>query len=104
MAARPNHSGQNRGGPLKPIRKLVWDAIDVIAFMVAVGVGFWERTLSYFNAFTELQMSLGGAKSRYVTVGGYRMHYYVTGPEAGPPVVLVHGLGGRCEDWRNLAP
>jgi pimeloyl-ACP methyl ester carboxylesterase len=49
-------------------------------------------------------MRLGGAKSRYVTVGGHRMHYYLMGPDAGPPVVLVHGLGGRSEDWRNLAP
>src|SRR4051812_35065423 len=49
-------------------------------------------------------MSLGGAKSRFITVAGHRIHYYVMGPEAGSPVVLVHGLGGRSEDWRNLAP
>jgi pimeloyl-ACP methyl ester carboxylesterase len=28
----------------------------------------------------------------------------VEGPVGGPPVVLVHGLGGRAEDWRNLTP
>jgi pimeloyl-ACP methyl ester carboxylesterase len=32
------------------------------------------------------------------------MHYYAVGPADGPVVVLVHGLGGRAEDWRNLAP
>jgi pimeloyl-ACP methyl ester carboxylesterase len=32
------------------------------------------------------------------------MHYEVEGPADGPVVVLVHGLGGRAEDWRNLAP
>jgi pimeloyl-ACP methyl ester carboxylesterase len=32
------------------------------------------------------------------------MHYNVAGPKDGQPVVLVHGLGGRAEDWRDLAP
>ena len=32
------------------------------------------------------------------------MHYLVEGPENGAAVVLVHGLGGSAEDWRNLAP
>jgi pimeloyl-ACP methyl ester carboxylesterase len=37
-------------------------------------------------------------------VDGRRLHYDVEGPAAGPVVVLVHGLGGRAEDWLNLAP
>jgi pimeloyl-ACP methyl ester carboxylesterase len=39
-----------------------------------------------------------------VTVRGIRVHYEVEGPAGGPAVVLIHGLGGRAEDWRNLAP
>jgi pimeloyl-ACP methyl ester carboxylesterase len=31
-----------------------------------------------------------------------KVHYYVGG--SGDPVVLVHGLGGRAEDWSNLMP
>jgi pimeloyl-ACP methyl ester carboxylesterase len=89
---------------VKSKRKLAIAALLVIAFIAAVAAGFWERPLSYFNGLTYVQMRLGGAKSRYVTVGGHRMHYYLMGPDAGPPVVLVHGLGGRSEDWRNLAP
>lgn len=89
---------------MKSKRKLAIAALLVIAFIAAVAAGFWERPLSYFNGLTYVQMRLGGAKSRYVTVGGHRMHYYLMGPDAGPPVVLVHGLGGRSEDWRNLAP
>lgn len=89
---------------MTPKRKLGLAAGIAILVVVAVVFGFWERPLSYFNGLTYVQMSLGGAKSRYVTVGGYRIHYYVTGPENGRPVVLVHGLGGRSEDWRNLAP
>lgn len=89
---------------MKSKRKLAIAALLVIAFIAAVAAGFWERPLSYFNGLTYVQMRLGGAKSRYLTVGGHRMHYYLMGPDAGPPVVLVHGLGGRSEDWRNLAP
>jgi len=89
---------------LSPKRKLAWAAFLVIAAMAAAVFGFWERPLSYFNGLTYVQMRLGGAKSRFVTVRGHRIHYYVKGPEDGRPVVLVHGLGGRSEDWRNLAP
>jgi len=89
---------------VKPVRKVALSAAIAIALIVAVMAGFWARPLSYFNGLTYVQMSLGGAKSRFVTVGDYRIHYYVMGPEAGAPVVLVHGLGGRSEDWRNLAP
>ena len=39
-----------------------------------------------------------------MTVEGHQMHYEAEGPANGPVVVLVHGLGGRAEDWRNLAP
>ena len=47
---------------------------------------------------------LEGVKSRKVQVAGYRIHYDVLGPKDGPAVVLVHGLGGRAEDWLRLAP
>ena len=89
---------------MKPMRKLAWASAVVIALILAVSIGFWERPLSYFNGLTYVQMRLGGAKSQYVTVAGHRIHYFVIGPAAGAPVVLVHGLGGRSEDWRNLAP
>jgi pimeloyl-ACP methyl ester carboxylesterase len=62
------------------------------------------RPVSYFNQLVYFQMSVGGAHSNTIMVAGHRIHYYVQGPESGAPVVLVHGLGGHCEDWRNLAP
>ena len=37
-------------------------------------------------------------------VKGYRIHYNVVGPKDGRAVVLVHGLGGRAEDWLSLSP
>jgi pimeloyl-ACP methyl ester carboxylesterase len=76
----------------------------VAILAVAIGVGFYERPVSFFNRVLYTQMALTGEHSTNVMVQGHRMHYYVAGAADGPPVVLVHGLGGQAEDWRNLAP
>jgi pimeloyl-ACP methyl ester carboxylesterase len=89
---------------LTPVKKLAWAAGILVAIIVAVAVAFYERPLSFFNGLMYAQMAMAGAHSNYVTVDGIRMHYYTEGSESGAPVVLVHGLGGRCEDWRGLAP
>jgi pimeloyl-ACP methyl ester carboxylesterase len=71
---------------------------------VAAGIGFLLRPISYFNGSLYLQEFCHGVHSANVSVDGIRMHYLVEGPESGAPVVLIHGLGGQAEDWRNLAP
>jgi pimeloyl-ACP methyl ester carboxylesterase len=78
----------------------------VIAVLVAVaaGLGFLWRPVSYFNESMYVRDCLGGVQNREVTVAGYRVHYESEGPADGATVVLVHGLGGRAEDWRDLAP
>ena len=46
-----------------------------------------------------------GVKSEYVEAGGYRLHYFEALPPAGTPgtpLVLVHGLAARGEDWSAL--
>ncbi len=78
--------------------------VAAVALALAAGVGFWLRPVSYFNAANEMRMAFSGAENHTVVVAGHRVHYVVEGPVSGPPVVLVHGLGGRAEDWRNLAP
>ena len=88
---------------MKPSRKLAWGIGVVALLIVASAFGFYERPVSYFDAFLDLQMHLTGAHSRWTTVNGIRIHYWVKGPANGPPVVLVHGLGGHAEDWHNLA-
>ena len=76
----------------------------LLAVAAAAGLGFWLRPVSYFNGFMYLREAVTGVESRSVTVAGHRMHYVAEGPANGPVVVLVHGLGGRAEDWLNLAP
>jgi pimeloyl-ACP methyl ester carboxylesterase len=71
---------------------------------VACAAVFWARPVEVFNRYSVLHMRLSGAESRFTTVNGFKIHYYAMGPVKGPAVVLVHGLGGRSEDWQNLAP
>jgi pimeloyl-ACP methyl ester carboxylesterase len=76
----------------------------VVLLLVAAGFGFWLRPVSYFNGLMYAHEFLSGFQSRSVTVDGYRVHFNALGPASGPVVVLVHGLGGRGDDWRDLAP
>jgi pimeloyl-ACP methyl ester carboxylesterase len=45
---------------------------------------------------------LPGLQERFAEVKGVRMRYFVGGD--GPPLVLVHGLGGSAWNWIELAP
>ena len=84
------------------VLRLWW--VAVLALAVAGATAFWERPVRIFDDYTALRMRLSGAESRRVTVQGYQVHYYALGPADGQAVVLVHGLGGRADDWENLAP
>jgi len=45
---------------------------------------------------------LPGFEERWLTAHGARVRYYVGGD--GPPLLLVHGLGGAASNWTELAP
>jgi len=85
-------------------RILKWFALISIVLIVTLGAAFWLRPLSVFRVFNQAQMYFIGARGSFIDVGEYRIHYYTLGPADGPIVVLVHGLGGRSEDWGKLAP
>ncbi|HUA91265.1 MAG TPA: alpha/beta fold hydrolase [Terracidiphilus sp.] len=86
---------------MRRVRRLIW----ILAVLVlAAGIGFWMRPLSFFDGSMYLREVLTGVESREVPVHGHRVHYLTEGPARGPAVVLVHGLGGRAEDWIDLAP
>ena len=81
--------------------KKLWGVAGLL--IVAAGIGFWARPVSYYNEANYLREFLSGVESRSVQVAGHRVHYLAEGPAGGPVVVLVHGLGGNAEEWRNLA-
>ena len=51
---------------------------------------------------TDRKHRLEGFEERALEWHGTRLRYAVGGD--GPPVVLVHGLGGTIENWRAIAP
>lgn len=85
---------------MRGIRKILWLLAELV---LATGIGFLIRPLTYFDGAMYLHEMLTGVHSRTTYVHGYRVHYLVAG-SAGEAVVLVHGLGGSAENWRNLAP
>ena len=91
-----------------PLVNLLHRILRVFAVLVALAViaalGFYLRPVSYLNAWVYAQEHLDGIESRNIEVDSYRMHYLAMGPTNGSPVLLVHGLGGRAEDWWNVAP
>jgi pimeloyl-ACP methyl ester carboxylesterase len=79
----------------------------LIAFLIcaaSVGAVFVAYPTWILSHIRELSMRAAGAESHFVMVDGHRIHYYVSGPAWGAPIVLVHGLGGRSEDFVNLLP
>jgi pimeloyl-ACP methyl ester carboxylesterase len=89
---------------MKIVRRLIVTAAWLAAATVLGGIVFWERPIDCFDAVTHARFALAGGQSRSVTIAGHRVHYNAQGPAQGPPVVLVHGLGGSAEDWRYLSP
>jgi pimeloyl-ACP methyl ester carboxylesterase len=87
-----------------PIKWVVRAILALLVLAALAGLGFYLRPISFLNAHVYLQEYRLGIESHNIKVDGYRMHYLAMGPTDGSPVVLVHGLGGRAEDWWNVAP
>lgn len=84
-----------------------WTLIGILILAVGSIVFAWERPLTLLIAAVQARLRFAGIHSeytgiRYGDVGAVRVHYYVGG--TGSPVLLVHGLGGRAEDWASLMP
>jgi pimeloyl-ACP methyl ester carboxylesterase len=80
---------------------------SILLLLVLVVVFAFVRPLTVLWLATQTHLLLEGIHSDYTTIPfagnpHVRIHYYVGG--SGSPVVLVHGLGSRAEDWANLMP
>jgi pimeloyl-ACP methyl ester carboxylesterase len=53
---------------------------------------------------TDAKRRLDGFDERELVWRGAPLRYAVGGGGSGPPIVLVHGLGGTIENWRAVAP
>jgi pimeloyl-ACP methyl ester carboxylesterase len=93
-----------RGDTMSPDHSKGWIALSGLAALAAAAAGFWRWPVSYYEGLTGAWTWLRGFRSYWADVNGYRIHYLAGGPAAGSPVILLHGLGGRAQDWRALAP
>ena len=76
-------------------------AIAILVFF-AGALFFYLRPMSVADAIARTRLRLAGIHSRYAQVGPYRIHYFVGGH--GKPLLLIHGLGARSEDWAAEIP
>jgi len=85
-------------------------ALRVVAFVVllvvAAGLVFYRYPLWVADQQIRFHLWREGVKSEYVDAGGYRLHYFEAAPwnGGGTPLVLVHGLGARGENWAAMIP
>jgi pimeloyl-ACP methyl ester carboxylesterase len=88
--------------------KLALRVVAVLALLVAVAGGvFYFNPLWVSDQQTRLRLWREGVRSDYVMVEGYRIHYFEALPPKGAPgtpLLLVHGLGARVEDWGAMIP
>jgi pimeloyl-ACP methyl ester carboxylesterase len=78
----------------------------LVLLAVAAGLVFYRYPLWVADQETRFHLWRAGVKSDYIEAGGYRLHYFEASPAGGggTPLVLVHGLGARGEDWSAMIP
>jgi pimeloyl-ACP methyl ester carboxylesterase len=74
----------------------------VLLLVLGACTATWLRPMWMINQVIALQLRSQGVHSEFVNVGGHRLHYLVAGK--GEPVLLIHGLGSKAEDWATLIP
>ena len=83
--------------------------LGAVVFLVLIGLVagavFYFQPLWVADQQIRFHLWREGVKSEYVEAGGYRVHYFEALPAGGGggvPLVLVHGLGARGEDWAAM--
>jgi pimeloyl-ACP methyl ester carboxylesterase len=84
-----------------------WVLLAILLVLMVVVFFAFLRPLTVLWTVTQARLLFEGLHSDYTEIPyagnpHVRIHYYYGG--SGSPIVLVHGLGGRSEDWANLMP
>lgn len=80
------------------MRRALIPAVIVITLLSV----FYLRPLMVFGAIRRMSLAFHGFRGREARVGQWRIHYYTGGD--GPPLLLIHGLASRGEDWSGVFP
>src|SRR4051812_3249223 len=86
------------------MRLVRWVLTLLVVIVLSAGLVLYLNPLWVADQQTRIKLWHEGVKSEYVDAGGYRLHYFEAGPSDGTSLLLVHGLGARGEDWREMIP
>jgi len=80
--------------------RVTFRRVFVLGVVLAIALFVYLRPLTLFFTARGLYLRAIGMESAFTDVGGRRIHYWTAGE--GPPLVLVHGVAMRAEDWAPL--
>ena len=88
--------------------KLLLRAAAAVLLLAALAGGIFYRYPLWVNdQVIRYHLWRSDVRSEYVEAGRYRLHYFEASPpdgSPGVPLLLVHGLGARGEDWAAMIP
>jgi len=87
-------------------KRILQSLLMLFVLLAAAAIFVYRKPLWSADQQLRFQLWRSSVRSEYTNVGGYRVHYFEASPrtgEGGVPLVLIHGLGGRGEDWSPLA-
>jgi pimeloyl-ACP methyl ester carboxylesterase len=84
------------------LRKIGRAFLALLVILGALAAIFWWRPTMVVSQISRTLLWVNGIHGQYASIDGHRIHYLAGG--TGRPVVLIHGLGGRSEDWAVLLP
>lgn len=78
----------------------------LLLLVVVAGLVFYTNPLWVSDNVLRFKLWRQGVRSEYVDAGGYHVHYFEAKPAQGEgtPLLLVHGLGARSEEWAKMIP
>ena len=94
-------------------RFVVAVSLVLLTTVVVCAAAFYLHPIEVNDDVARFKLWRAGVRSQYVQLGPYRIHYLEDGPyklntpmgtgaHADRPIVLVHGLGARAEDWTPI--
>jgi pimeloyl-ACP methyl ester carboxylesterase len=89
---------------MKAIRRIATTIL--LLALIAAGV-FYYYPLNVNDEIIRYHLWRSNVRSEYIDVGGQRLHFFESLPPNGSPdipLVLIHGLGARGEDWSAMIP
>ncbi len=81
--------------------------VGLVLLMLVGGAFAYEHPLWLVDRQVRFHLWQAGVQSKYISVDGNSIHYFEASPRDGSfgkPLLLIHGLGARGEDWSPLIP